>query len=469
MKRWTVLGISICFLLSILALTACDSDGSASSDPSGGGGGFLGAACINNDGCDSDICHTVGGSSFCTRECSSDETCIEAFNDGDACCDTVNHVCLTSEFCGGGDGPDEHECEVEGDYRCSQKDIQKCVNGEWGFYRSCEDESKTCYYGCADDDDPPCEDVYCVDSLPDGDVSCTIGAKQCDSTNTAVERCNSDGNGWVTHLECISPDVCEDATCVSPRGDECVVADGCPAALQYCLPVRYGDTEGYCAVYCDQPGIHCPRGWQCDHGECEVIPDYCQSDSQCEMDQFCNRRVNPDGTLSDDGQCKRYCFKPGENCGDNEICIDDTSDINYGRCVPLDPSCRDCSNDMECGGGAYCEIISGQMVGCCRDMCGTSNPCPAGLSCQTDGRCSVGGTCDCGGQCPTGYICDPTYCQCVLNCPQCPQGMLCDASSAPNCYEGPCTNPAVCGLLLPPCCFGYNCSAVIYGVLGYCI
>ncbi len=452
-------GAMACWIvvLAIALLAACGGDSDEAADGDSGLKPF-GQSCNVNADCETSLCVVISGVGFCSASCTSDADC-ETITAG-TCCETETNVCLLYDQCNAGDGDDpdgdDPEMCTAGDFRCLGNDVQKCdVAGDWSFYRDCLSDGKVCVDGS-------CSDSADGDD-PDGDdTNCDPGRRRCADDNT-VEVCNVAGDGWEIVTECGINELCDQAEC-RLQGTACTTDEGCAGDLEYCQPNYVGSTDGVCVPNCDTAGGSCPRGWTCDHGVCLPIDGYCRSDNACELDEFCDRLPT-----SDDGMCKRYCELPGEGCPELYVCIKDTSDLNYGRCILENPECDACAGDYECDAGSYCEIVTGQTQGCCRPQCGASNPCPGTLNCDTDGRCVAGpGPADCGG-CPPGYICDPTFNQCVINCPACAENQFCDASTAPNCVAGPCTNPVVCGVLLPQCCFGYSCSAVIYGAVGYCI
>ncbi len=462
MMRWIKL-ITALFVLLFLLASCNESDESAADGDGNTNGGSFGDPCSTNADCSSQVCATVDGRNFCSQMCTSNSHCESLmFN---SCCDGALQICLPPESCGNTDGDSIADGDNSGpctqdDMRCRDSDVERCdINGEWVFYRDCAAVGQVCDAG------------DCTSFVPDGDSSanCNPGERKCEGTS--VKQCSSDGNIWIPLLDCPEGDDCVSGECVTPCGEACTVEGGCAGELEYCLPESIGATDGCCVPNCDQDGMHCPRGWECKHGACEPIVGYCRSDSDCYLDEFCDRLIGPDGKpLKEDGLCTRSCYEEGESCPELYKCVEDPNDINYGRCILRDATCTPCSSDAECGSSSYCEIVTGQLRGCCRPKCGPSIPCPSPLTCNDYGHCVVGtGNGDCGGPCPNGYTCDKTFNQCVLDCPSCPQNHCCDAGSAPDCYQCICENPMICGVLRPPCCFGFSCSAVIYGMLGYCI
>lgn len=392
---------------------------------------------------------------------------------------------LIGNACGGGssavnpqtpDGDadlDSAESDVESeplctddDSKCLKNDVMTCKKGAWSFYRSCVDDGKVCLNGeCT----LPADGDSDAESLPVGTPCTQLGARNCDGIT--VMRCSQDtatGNlTWVKYVDCDSKtDECKDGACRTKATDSCTVADGCKGENEYCLPSKAGGDSGVCMPSCALSGVHCPAGYACQASECKPIKGYCTSNAQCGLDQFCNKAGG-----RDDGLCLTFCDRDGQACQELYRCENDTTNVNYGRCVPTDTSCTICdSSPNACGSSSYCELVTGQLKGCCHKKCSPSDSsaCVSPLTCGPEGRCVAGGSGDCGGPCPIGYVCDKTFNTCVLNCGTCPADQCCDAGSAPKCYGCVCKNPLVCGLLMPPCCAGFHCSTLIYGLEGYC-
>lgn len=427
------------------------------------GAGVFGDACSASYDCLSGRCIMAGGMRYCSFSCNGDSLC-RAERDG-SCCDTEKQVCLLPNQCQSPTDGDGAEGCMEGDFVCIGEEIWKCRgNGLLEFFRDCAAVGKLCG-----------TDGECVDASVDGDAEggesesetliCKAYERSCSGRNVLI--CDPDINDWVPYIECPEGDECFDGGCRSVPGDACLISEGCLDYLEYCLPDYVDAEEGHCTRYCDLEGSYCRRGWYCNHGKCEPIEGYCTSDAHCNMDSFCDRLPG-----RDDGLCKVYCFMPGEYCPQDTACMEYPIDENFGKCVPIDSPNIECSTDPECPDDHYCEIAPGQARGLCRRLCGDDHPCPSGLNCCDNGICGVG-ACenDCGGPCPEGHICHPIFNFCMLTCPSsCPEGECCDAESAPDCYPcETCENPLVCGLGLEPCCFGYNCLPLLYGVIGYCI
>ena len=382
--------------------------------------------------------------------------------------------------------PDEHRCADE-------KTVERCdISGQWDFDKECAD-NEFCFEGvCVGNGD--CGDLDLGDQ-------CCLGSYRCLDEMT-VEVCRASGSlwRWEFYRSCGHSKSCDEGVCELSAGEDCTVEEGCSHPRQYCLQNHPYFDEGRCAPYCDLEDVACPPGYQCNDTMCEPLPGYCLDDSWCEMDELCNKPEDeesglcrryclvdygvpcPRGTVCVDdrdspeygmcvpycfepgrecgeerfcmddrdspeyGMCVPYCFEPGRRCGLEEICVDDPYSPYYGQCMHYDSHCVECESDLDCDNSIlFCRIDPRESVGCC-----ANNPC---LYCPWDIYCTPRDGCTPDWLCPA---CQPGYC--------------CDATSAPNCYpcEG-CVNPVICGILLSPCCPGYSCSAVIYGVYGYCI
>ncbi len=494
-----VLFVLVVFSLFILGCSDGAEEAATDGDGVADGDSAMGAACTNQSDCpDGATCAVVGEGLICTPLCRSDAECQTGFPGG--CCMKVgaSYYCAPAGVCGNdpdgddpdgdipdGDNPDGDEGPCEFDtYRCQDYDtVDRCgSSGTWTTYKNCSPDT-CCYNG-------ECVSADGAVDCESGDLFCIPDSYRCRGRDE-VQRCNSDGGDWTLYRICDEGTQCVDGMCISltdgddpdgddpdgdnpdgdnPDGDdpECVPCDdetGCEGGNEYCLTL-VGHEEGCCRLLCDVVGaLRCPDGYSCGgDGKCQPVEGYCRSDAHCEMSEFCN--ILPG---KESGLCTKYCFEIGEYCPNASYCDQQPDSQNYGRCVYEE--CVECAGSTTCGAGKYCDIWPGQIEGCCVEMCGATNPCGGQLSCCEDGRCGMdcSQSCDCGGPCPGGYICDQLFCICIPNCPPCPEGEYCDGSTAPNCKPGECRNPLVCGWGLKQCCPGYSCSAIVYGVVGFCI
>ena len=264
------------------------------------------------------------------------------------------------------------------------------------------------------------------------------------------------------------PIFCDSAEC-NTDGD---ISDG--EAAEESSAENREDEETEMAPECSRD-IPCTGPLVCDEatGVCILPPGVCMENAHCDMNmEYCHRDAGQDY-----GHCEGLCYRPGMSCPAMTECCGESDERLYcrgweGRCInPGVPPV--CMRAADCPSTSYCEILVGHTSGYCRATCSGNGDCPEGLVCRDDGRCGAGmQDGDCGGDpCPIGYICDPLFNTCILNCPtDCGLYECCDAYTAPECRPiCTCNNPTICGLLLESCCFGYTCSAMVYGVLGFCI
>jgi hypothetical protein len=442
----------------------------------------LGQPCRSQTDCPSDtVCMWLDGGMICTVDCASQREC-STIKKG-ACClrEMDGWYCAPADMCESADGDaetetDSHETESETDtpcqwdsYQCRDaQTVERCnSHGAWDLYKSCNDGS-FCFKGvCVSGDDENCAglaEFCCPDTM------------RCRGLYE-VQICSA-GTDWVLYRDCQTGTICSDGQCVpdgtqqladgdSSDGDTdnppeaCDPDEGCAEEFQYCF-VEHGRTEGTCRNYCDYPNENCPFGYACSYGTCEYIENYCESDGNCPSDRFCNKLPGQPY-----GICQEYCFNQGQYCPSESICDQDSYSVNYGRCVPTE--CRSCNIDSHCNSGELCNLYPGQSNGCCTTPCQRDQDCYGSLICCSDGVCGL----DCDRpeacqDCP--YPCDPHF-GCIPTCPAtCPEFECCGPDTNYVC-QGicDCVTPLYCGVLMPPCCPWQTCTAITYGVLGFCI
>ena len=211
---------------------------------------------------------------------------------------------------------------------------------------------------------------------------------------------------------------------------------------------------------------------QCSVGVCNPATGDCEAEpanegGSCNDGQYC---TNPDTCQAG------ACTGPARNCGDTNVCTDDSCDEAGDQCVHTDNTapCNDgnaCTTTDTCSGGA---CLGGPALNCndgnvctddtCNPATGcvhTNNtaPCEDGNLCRIDDTCS-GGVCVAGPalNCDDGNVCtddtcnSPTGCVHTNNTASCTDGNACTtndtcsggvcvAGPAPNCDDGNvCTN-----------------------------
>ncbi|MEC7750816.1 MAG: hypothetical protein VX405_04835 [Myxococcota bacterium] len=212
--------------------------------------------------------------------------------------------------------------------------------------------------------DEICRDGSCVIEVPEctSEADCREG-QRCEAGRCTGEpndgRCRGDN-------DCTGDQICVAGVCEDPSTPEC-----------------RQDTD-------------CAAGERCFNGVCEAEGGGgdCQSEADCPIDSFCNRR---------DGSCNP--LPPGA-CRDDSVC-EGTCDIADGRTIGR---CVDCTSDAECPAPRQCISESCRMP---EGQCEGDADCPGGGTCN-GGQCE-GGNGACRGQedCPAGEFCNPQTGQCV--------------------------------------------------------
>jgi len=473
----SVLGAALLILLLAAGCSEGDSGAGGTDGDSSNPYDMFAQACTTQSDCGEGMeCIAFGASTICTAKCTSDMECNNIKVGAQCLENDGTYVCFPYELIdpdgdsdvtdgdNGGNG-----CEID-TFRCADDEtVEKCSSDglTWAFYKEC-------------DDGEICEDGKCgVEG-----TECEPETFQCRGLYE-VQRCTADGSSWELYRTCDSGLICDAGECVDVmdpdgdgedaaeeeeeviQGDPCEQDDDCLDENHYCWINDFVNESGVCQPYCHITGVHCASGYTCDESKCIPIAGYCTSNAQCATFEFCDFRPG-----SSDGLCVPYCYYPGQMCPEHTYCMENSGDLNYGKCI-YEGDVEYCSNDNDCGLGRWCYVSPGQIEGVCMDMCSDDDECVGSLVCK-GGKCVVGvGTGDCGpAGCQAGYICDPTYNTCVLNCPPaCDDGWSCNADSAPNCIEG-CNPPVgnICGFGLAMCCAPHTCSVFIwaYGLVGIC-
>lgn len=312
-------------------------------------------------------------------------------------------------------------------YCVEDYDYPACTPGERfcssGAPAVCESDGRTPALLEPCTDGVSCKDGYCQEP------SCAPGALAC-ATPITPTICEADGQTRAKLPKCLPGQNCNEGNCVYP---------GCPASCpedQYCLK-----NSGGCTALdsCENPLLCGPGSQVCCQGfSCQLS----RTNEQGDLEGFCIYADPPSdctpgtrvcGGLGDI-QTVDICEMDGHSrrtetlCSENEVCLN-------GRCQP--PPCT--PGALSCV-TAYSPAICGE-----------------------DGQTQISL-----GLCPPMTSCNEGHCVTPGCPPTCPQGQVCIDGV---CQSSPtvCRNPTVCGLLLPPCCTGYKCSAIVYGVEGFCI
>ena len=222
--------------------------------------------------------------------------------------------------------------------------------------------------GCAGDGDCAADEV-CREGV------CEIEVPECTSA-----------------ADCREGQQCEAGRCTgTPDDGLCRGDNDCPGE-QICVA---GTCEDASSPECREDG-DCAAGERCFNGVCEDEGGQgdCQSEADCPMDSFCNRR---------DGSCNP--LPPGA-CRDDSVC-EGSCNIAEGRTIGR---CVDCTSDAECPAPRQCISESCRMP---EGQCEDDADCPGGGTCNA-GQCE-GGDGVCRGQedCAAGEFCNPQTGQCV--------------------------------------------------------
>jgi hypothetical protein len=215
-----------------------------------------------------------------------------------------------------------------------------------------------------------------------------------------------------------------------PRGTAWVaLAPWSPVALSDSGRARLGPLGAGCwTVEVDVPGLGRASASACpQEGEEEDVRLLLEGTGGCAI-TGCERGTR----CAPDGRCV-FCLQTWD-CPAGFSCAVD------GRCVGLQPPCRHCWGEWECG-GSRCEPLPGEEDPVCVKACSPAEPCDPGFSCD-----------------PTAGVCVPSApigsCEGYLGSP-CQGDSDCDALSEGACVDNrctvDCTGPADCPL-------GFHCA-----------
>lgn len=204
-----------------------------------------------------------------------------------------------------------------------------------------------------------------------------------------------------------------------------------------------------CACFDD---FDCASPYECVSGRCDLPPDGCLTDRDCEDGATCEAGVcvtTPTENCRTHGDCPvgEYCAPDGE-CTPSSMCDPDMAcdggfECDYrATCVPESPHCL---TDAECTTeGELC------VEGLCRsntETCQFNYECGPGAACVNGGCTPIcGGDADCGsGSTCQGGFCKPNPGECVTST-SCPSGEHCvDGRCLPDCRDtGTCSSGDYC-------------------------
>ena len=262
-------------------------------------------------------------------------------------------------------------------------------------------------------------------------VVCRSSAGPCDPS----ERCTSTGTcptnqfyGTSTQCRaggtCNPAEFCAGGTAACPADTFTPVNTGCTTDSNAC-------TRDVCdgAGSCVHPAVVCPPDSNpCTDTTCNTITG-CGNTNKPDSPAFACNDANP-CTMTDvcvGGTCRGSAI----NCGDNNVCTDDSCNVATGACVHTNLSSATlCDDGSTCTNSDHCES------GTCTGM---GTVCPDDGNQCTTGMCNAGG----GGACthvalPPGSGCnaDSNLCTVRDTC----QGTACVAGPVNTCNDNnPCT------------------------------
>ncbi len=298
------------------------------------------------------------------------------------------------------------------------------------------------------------------DTEPEPDAPGPMGTctsdEDCAATKECVTgRCGDDGYcAWqVADGFCFVGNVCQPMGTANPRSE-------CEA----CDPVS--DPQGW-TVSADGTactgGDACAGGSVCGDGACVLGDaincddgDPCTDDS-CDADTGCLHVPSAEANPCDDGDaCTQNdvcgangCEGAAIDCGDGNVCTDDSCDADSGECINV-------NNTAACDDGSACTEGDVCAVGAC--VPGAAPNCDDGNICTIDGcndlagcyylptqsPCCIGenSVCDDGDPC-TNDLCDPEGGDCIYehNTARCDDGSACTRGD--TCGGGACQGDAI--------------------------
>lgn len=257
---------------------------------------------------------------------------------------------------------------------------------------------------------PLCEPVLC-------DLYCEHGFAVDPTTGCETCSCNEEPTSCESSADCA-------------EGEQCLL----PPCLPICIDE---DGDGECDDVC-APGVCAPI----------------EEERRCTSDAECG-----DGGFCEIVGCTEYdcAGEPGADCGGPAECF------GYCRPLPPPPPPSECTSDVDCGEGSWCDTSECLPVGdltVCGGYCRPTEPTPT--TCDSDADCGEGARCEpiaCAAVCevpadgsePDGCIWDCPGGICVADEPPPPPAERCTSDA--DCLEGQaCVLPDIlCACVAEPC------------------
>jgi hypothetical protein len=396
--------------------------------------GLVGSGCSSDGACDSGLCASVGGTSFCSQTCSgtcpSGMICQNVSGEGQICVFSSTEIALPGESCGPPGCVDQCDLENVGP-GCNMCIPINQAGTESQCFKGCNAQTQQ---GCDSGAGESCETIFQNDNVSG---VCVGGG------GTALRGQTCDQNtGCVADLVCVlnagstTTGTCL-AECDKTTGSGCFNTENCIAAFSdgsaACFPAGAGVDGNTCNDVND-----CARGFLCNfnEGKCRARCD--QGFSCSSADDTCTAVANALGSI---------CVHPNGGEGEGE-----------GEPPPPEGQCRIARGNFDCAPGDACELADpGDFIGTCTGREGDAR---AFEICSEDADCNTG-LCESGvcirpcdvGECPSGFECDeslapagdPATGQPGLCMPSsCANNTgICDAAEGLRCVTSP-TGDSVC-------------------------
>lgn len=395
-------------------------------------------ACSSDKDCGLGVCYRFSNGYRCLQACTKDSCCPDnsycapglkgvpalknyCFPIKDVCPDLP---CAQDSDCGAGEVCTNKVCKPNPPPR-SASYCQPChSSSQCGPGNFCYNSTTTtgyCVQGCG-------AGRFC----PDGASCHTIapGIDQCMPIDGCFRTCKLDDHcpqGYkCTNEKCIRPtggisgDFCNsqipcqslDHVCSADSfGERCIKRCGSPPGTAgnrceekkcqdglYCMSL--GDSVDICVETCTST---CSKGGRCFQLTRSTQVCLCQSDGDCNTNQFCNYAVMG---IYGAGACSPRPPDTQTQCRPGETCRPSPPSGNFCRASVGDrPAFASCSAQDRCVQGLDCLNLSSQYPPTCFENCAASNACQHGGTCVTFRSGAKYCLCQNNNQCPKGTNC----------------------------------------------------------------
>ncbi len=410
--------------------------------------------CTENDSCLLGACRPgtdkyCGDTNICTDNGCDPLTGCTITNNSDQCDDS--NPCTSGDTCAGGScGGTPYSCE---DLPCADRTCDGLGGCEITVADGWCAIDLTCYLSGAENPENQCE--TCIPATSATDWTPRVGA--CDDADpcTPTDECILGACAGSGTPDCDDGEYCTDDTCLTgigcdhrnrtdacDDGEVCTENDTCGDGECTGTPRDCGETTACVRHWCEN-GVGCREEYfdvGCDDGDPCTVGDWCLfgscatagqkncndyqscttdscSDGNCVHTKLPNLTPCNDGNpcTSDDKCINGYCGGTGLNCFDENVCTDDTCNVETMTCEypnnthPCDDG-NACTQNDRCGGGACsgAALDCNDNKVCTDDSCNTATGCvhqPNTQACDDGNKCTENDVCG-GGECTAGTTVD---------------------------------------------------------------